>query len=160
MVMVSNLLFSRSRLREKVRPPVYRSGGSSLAASCQPHAAPPLAHVAYACLAALRCARAGPAPAREDGTGRVLPLPEGARAPCTCLLFSLRWRENSETTFTTFTTVTLLNGKRAAMPGYSHCLKVQALWLCSSKALMTRCASCFPCIAAYRPRSSSSARSR
>ena len=63
--MVSNLLFSRRRLREKVRPPVYRLGGCSLAASCQPQAAPALAHIAYACLAALRCASAGPAPARE-----------------------------------------------------------------------------------------------
>lgn len=59
------LLFSRRRLREKVRPPVYRLGGSSLAASCQPQAAPAPAHVAYACLAALRCASAGHAPARE-----------------------------------------------------------------------------------------------
>ncbi len=63
--MVSNLLFSRRRLCDKVRPPVYRSGGSSLAASCQPHVAPALAHVAYARFAALLCASAGPVPARE-----------------------------------------------------------------------------------------------
>jgi hypothetical protein len=82
------MLFSRSRLRERVRPPVYRLGGSSLAASCQPAQRPLLRRMLVPAL--LLCV----APERallwqESGTGRVQPLPEGARAPCTRLHCSI-----------------------------------------------------------------------
>jgi len=54
------LLFSRRRLRETVRSPVSRSGGSSLAASCQPHAAPAPAQDAFCSHCCLALRQSGP----------------------------------------------------------------------------------------------------